>query len=136
MGARTNARVAVLVFVVATCTVAAVVPDTPIALRVVLGAVALYGSYLTFDFAMCARRWMIRGQVVDVPTMFDEERVIRQSQDGTTEIRLDRTGRGHVLRVSELVEGGRATSYDVPINPLVSRADIARWFDDLPLDRT
>lgn len=103
--------------------IVALTPDAPWWLRIVCGAGAAVGTYLSVDAVVFGRSWRLSERALHVPTLAARRREI--AGDGLT-VELT-AGRRPVLRLT-----GPRGSRLVGVNPLVAGRDLRRWFDALP----
>ena len=91
--------------------------------RVVAALAFLLGCGLVLDAVVMTRSWRMTHTALKVPSLVSRRREIV----GRDDLSVERAGRSVVVR------GPNGTGR-VPLNPLVSGADLGRWFDALPDD--
>ncbi len=91
----------------------------PIRLATAVGFVV--GCVVVLDAIVMARSWRMTHSALKVPSLLSRNREIAGRDDLTVE-RADR---------AVLVRGPNGVGR-VALNPLVSSADLRRWFDELP----
>lgn len=101
--------------------VVAATSGVPWPIRLITAVGFVVGCGFVLDALVMVRSWRMTRSALKVPSLLSRNRVIV----GRDDLTVERANR------AVLVAGPNGLGR-VPLNPLVSSADLRRWFDDLP----
>ena len=99
-----------------------------VAVRVIAGALFLFGTYLVLDAVVLAASWRLTADGLKIPTLASRRRQIPVGSD----LVVTPTGRWFGMLVISGPRGART----LRVNPLVNPADLHAWFATIADDES
>jgi hypothetical protein len=111
------------VFVTFACGVVAATADAAVVVRIIAGALFLFGVYLLLDAVVLAASWRLTSDALKIPTLASRQRQVPVGAD----LVVTPTGQWF----GTIVISGERGARTLRVNPLVHPADLHAWFADI-----